>query len=102
MSISDEQVNTIFEYLGETKAGIGAIKERLDRDATERKERQDVLDETLTLIRENHTDLSDRVMKLEATEQRNRGFIKGMSFIITLLLGAIAWLIDLFMKVKGN
>lgn len=101
MTISNEQVNTIFEYLGETRTGITEIKERLDRNAEERREDRNKLDQTLTFIQENHTDLTDRVLKLEVMEQRNRGFVKGVSFVMTLLVAALAWLIDLFFKIKS-
>ena len=102
MTISNEQINTLFQHLGATKQGINDIKERMDRDARERRERQERLDETLTLIREDHTELNTRVLKLESTEQRNKGFVKGVSFVVTMLIAGIAWLIDLVMKLKGN
>lgn len=102
MTISNEQLVTLFQHLGQTQQGINDIKERMDRDSMERRERQERLDETLTMIREDHSELNTRVSKLESTEQRNKGFVKGVSFILTMLVAAIAWLIDLLFKVKGS
>ncbi len=102
MPISNEQLQTIFQYIGETKNGISDIKDRLNRAAEERMNDRVKLDQTLTFIQENHTELMERVLKLEVTEQRNRGFVKGISFILTMLVAAIAWLIDLLFKVKGS
>lgn len=101
MALSQDQVNTLFQYMGETRAGIQAINQRLDQDATERRAQKETLDETLTFIREDHAGLATKVSHLEHASSKQKGFLAGISFVMTTIVGLVAWLIDLFFKVKN-
>ena len=102
MELSNEQAMQIARDLGSLSTGVQDILQRMDEDAEGRTQRRDELDQTLTMIREEHKTLVLRVTHIETKIQRANGFIRAASAIMTALIAVLAWLIDFFWKMKGN
>lgn len=102
MELSNDQAMQIARDLGSLSTGVKDIICRMDEDAIERAERRDELDQTLTMIRDEHKTLVTRVTHIETKIQRASGFIQAASALMTMMIAVLAWLIDFFWKFKGN
>lgn len=102
MELSNEQAMTIARDLGSLSTGVQDILRKMDEDAEDRTQRRDELDQTLTMIREEHRALTARVTIIETKFQRASGFMRAASMIMTALIAVLAWLIDFFWKLKGS
>lgn len=102
MELSNDQAMQIARDLGSLSTGVQDILRRMDEDAEERTQRRDELDQTLTMIREEHKTLAVRVTHIETKIQRASGFIKATSALMTGMIAVLAWLINFFWKYKGD
>ena len=102
MELSNDQAMQIARDLGSLSTGVQDILRRMDEDAEERTQRRDELDQTLTMIREEHKTLAVRDTHIETKIQRASGFIKATSVLMTSMIAVLAWLIDFFWKFKGD
>jgi len=102
VELSNEQAMAISRDLGSLSTGVQDILRRMDEDSVDRTQRMDELDQTLTMIREEHKVLVARVTAIETKFQRASGFMRAASMIMTAMIAVLAWLIDFFWKLKGS